>query len=195
MIGSCPDICHLINLGKQLGAQFKSYAYLHLDKTFFQGVFTSGCALCTGQSVLHAFHPGPHVLQGLLQPLMLLQGQLAAPELLLGHSEQVLVVSKNLGAQASLLPAATALFTEELSSLGKLIEGLSKANRKDIFLIPTLNHEGEGRWVVDVGGIPRQELTADMPVSGKRDAKLAFLWVAPNVVNTITEFCQSYWEV
>lgn len=64
---------------------------------------------------------------------MLLQGQLAAPEFLLGHSEQVLVGREQLGAQASFLPNAVAFFTEKLPSLGELVERFSKENKTNSF--------------------------------------------------------------
>lgn len=57
---------------------------------------------------------------------MLLQGHLAAPQFLFGHSENVLVVSEELGTHASFFPSAVAFFTEKLPSLGKLVKRLSK---------------------------------------------------------------------
>ena len=61
--------------------------YLNLEQPSLQGVFAPHGALRAGQSVLHVLHPGPHALQRLLQRLVLLQGYLAAAELLLGHPE------------------------------------------------------------------------------------------------------------
>ena len=59
---------------------------------------------------------------------MLLQGHLAAPELLLGHPEQVLIAREELGTQAAFFPSTVAFFTEKLPSLGQLVQRLSKEN-------------------------------------------------------------------
>lgn len=66
---------------------------------------------------------------------MLLQGQLTASQPLLGYSEKVLVVGKELGAPAASLPCTVAFFAEKLPSLGELVEGLSEQT-EFLFLVP-----------------------------------------------------------